>query len=250
MLLGLIIVKFVLQYILISREYELHRDEFLHLDQGKHLAWGYISVPPVTSWISWLIHLLGGGVFWVKFFPFLFGALTILLVWKMTEELKGGIFACLLAAVSLLVSAVLRLNILYQPNSFDVFFWTLTYYTLFKIITTGKAKWYYAAALSLAFGFLSKYNILFLVAGLFPALLISPQRKILVNKQFFTGLGLALLLVLPNLLWQFQNHFPTVSQLKELAETQLVNVNRFNFLKDPGLILLLFSENKVCYAYG
>lgn len=245
-LLGLIIVKFVLQYVLISPEYELHRDEYLHLDQGKHLAWGYISVPPVTSWISWLIHLLGSGVFWVKFFPFLFGAFTLVLVWKMTEELNGGLFACLLGGVSLLVSVVLRLNILYQPNSFDVFFWMLTYYALLKIINTGKTKWYYIAALSLAFGFLSKYNILFLVAGLFPALLISSHRKILVNKHFFAGICLALLLVLPNLLWQYQNHFPTISQLKELAETQLVNVNRFDFLKDQ--LLFFFSSLFVILA--
>ena len=48
-LLGLILLKFILQYTLIDPVYELHRDEFLHLDQARHLAWGYTSVPPVTS---------------------------------------------------------------------------------------------------------------------------------------------------------------------------------------------------------
>lgn len=237
-LLFIIAVKFALQYLLISPAYELHRDEFLHLDQGKHLAWGFISVPPVTSWMSWLINLLGGGVFWVKFVPALFGAGTLVLVWKMARQLGGELFACVLAAVSVLGSVILRLNILYQPNSLDVFFWTLAYFCLIKIINTNKAAWFYAAALSLAFGFLSKYNILFLVAGLFPALLLSPHRKLLVNKYFFIGLAIAFLAVLPNLLWQYQNHFPTLSQLKELAETQLVNVDRSAFLKDQILFFL------------
>jgi hypothetical protein len=76
-LIGFIALKFFLQYFLISPEYELHRDEFLHLDQAHHPAWGYRSVPPFTSLISSLIFLLGGGVFWVKFFPALFGALTL-----------------------------------------------------------------------------------------------------------------------------------------------------------------------------
>ncbi len=71
-LLVFIAVKFVLQYVLINPAYELQRDEYLHLDLGKHLATGYISVPPFTSWISYLIQLLGNGVFWVKFFPALF----------------------------------------------------------------------------------------------------------------------------------------------------------------------------------
>jgi hypothetical protein len=68
-LIAFILAKFILNYALISPEYDLQRDEYLHLDQGKHLAWGYISVPPFTSWISYLINFLGGGYFWVKFFP-------------------------------------------------------------------------------------------------------------------------------------------------------------------------------------
>jgi hypothetical protein len=46
---GFIILKFILQYFLISPEYDLQRDEYLHLDQANHLAWGYLSVPPLTS---------------------------------------------------------------------------------------------------------------------------------------------------------------------------------------------------------
>ena len=116
-LLGFILLKFVLQYVLIDPVYELHRDEFLHLDQAHHLAWGYTSVPPFTSWISWIILQLGNGVFWVKFFPALFGALTLLIVWKAIEELKGGWFALLLGTVSVVFSSLIRVNMLYQPNS-------------------------------------------------------------------------------------------------------------------------------------
>lgn len=47
-----ILIKIVLPYFLINPAYDLHRDEFLHLDQAKQLAWGYESVPPFTSWIS------------------------------------------------------------------------------------------------------------------------------------------------------------------------------------------------------
>src|SRR5690606_234240 len=96
------------------------RDEYLHLDLGQHLAWSYLSVPPVTSWISYIIYLLGNSIFWVKFFPALFGALTILVIWKTIEELKGNLFALVLGATCILFSALLRLNTLYQPNSLDV----------------------------------------------------------------------------------------------------------------------------------
>src|SRR5690349_19649659 len=115
-LIFLFLLKMTMHLWLIDAAYDLHRDEFLHLDQGKHLAWGFESVPPFTSWISWIILQLGNGVFWIKFFPALFGALTMVIVWKAVEALNGDLFAKVLAAVAVMLSAILRLNILYQPN--------------------------------------------------------------------------------------------------------------------------------------
>ncbi len=237
-LLGFIIVKFILQYLLISPAYDLQRDEYLHLDQANHLAWGYISVPPVTSWISYLIKLLGNGVFWVKFFPALFGSLTMALVWKIIEELKGNLYALVLGALAILVSVILRINILFQPNSLDILFWTLTYFTLIKYFTTKDSGWIYMCALSVAFGILSKYNIIFLLAGLLPALLLTPQRKIFGNKNLSIGFGIVFIIILPNIIWQVRNHFPTFYQLQELASTQLINVKRMDFVKEQFFFFL------------
>lgn len=230
--------KIILQFILINPAYDLQRDEFLHLDQGKHLAWGYISVPPVTSWFSWLINLLGGGVFWVKFFPALFGTLTIITVWKIIEDLGGKNFASLLGVVATFFSVLLRINILYQPNSFDIFFWTLTYYTVIKYVGTKQTAWLYATALAVGFGILSKYNIAFLVIGLFAGLLLTDERKIFLNKKLYIAALVVLILITPNVLWQISNHFPTRHQLDELSRTQLVNVKRSDFIKDQVMFFV------------
>ncbi|MBD2753963.1 glycosyltransferase family 39 protein [Spirosoma sp. BT704] len=228
---GFVLLKFVLQYVLISPEYDLQRDEYLHLDQANHLAWGYLSVPPVTSWISWIIKGLGNSVFWVKFFPALFGALTIVVVWKAIETLNGTLAALILGATGVLFSVLLRLNTLYQPNSLDVLCWTALYYVLIKYLNSRKTQWLYAGAVVFAIGFLNKYNIAFLLIGFVPALLLTPQRKLLINPHV-VGAGLvALLLILPNLLWQYTNQFPVLFHMKELAEKQLVNVDRNAFLK-------------------
>jgi hypothetical protein len=47
-----------------------------------------------------------------------------------------------------------------------------------------------------------------------------------------------LVLILPNLVWQYNNNFPVFHHLKQLAETQLVNVNRFDFLKNQLLFFM------------
>lgn len=236
--LAILAIKVALQFILIDPAYDLQRDEYLHLDQGKHLAWGYISVPPVTSWISWLINLLGGSVFWVKFFPALFGTLTIVILWKTVEELGGKTFALVLSLLAGLFSVLLRINILYQPNSPDIFFWTLTYFTIIKYVNTNNSKWLYAMALAIGFGFLSKYNIAFLVIGLFAGLLLTRERKIFLNRNLFFAALIALVIILPNILWQINNHFPTLHQLDELSRTQLVNVKRIDFMKDQFMLFV------------
>lgn len=241
-----IVLKFVLQYVLIAPEYDLHRDEYLHLDQGRHLAWGYLSVPPFTSWISYLVGLLGNGVFWVKFFPALFGAMTLWLVWKLIGSLGGGIFAQSLAAIGLLFSAMLRLNMLYQPNSADVFFWTWLYFSLIQYFRTSGTKWLWHAGIALGLGFLNKYNILFLAIGLVPALLVTPQRKIFRERKLYLAAFLSLAIALPNLIWQWQNGFPVIHHMNELAATQLENVNRIDFVKEQvlyfiGSIFILLS---------
>lgn len=235
---GFVLLKFILQYVLINPVYELHRDEYLHLDQARHLAWGYSSVPPFTSWVSWIILQLGNSEFWVKFFPALFGALTLAVVWKTIEELKGGWFALLLGAISVTFSSLIRLNMLYQPNSFDILAWTTLFYTLVRFIQTSQRKWLFMAGITFGLGFLNKYNIAFLMIGLLPSILLTEHRSIFRNKQFYYAAGLAFLLILPNLIWQYLNGFPVFKHLDELARTQLVNVNRFDFLKEQLLFFM------------
>lgn len=246
-LLGFLVLKFVLQYFLIDSGYDLHRDEYLHLDQAHHLAWGYISVPPVTSWFSYLIYLLGYSEFWVKFFPALFGALTIFLVWKTIESLGGDLYALCLAAVGLIFSALARLNLLFQPNSFDILAWTFILFTLVKHIQTGKNSWLYWMGFAFGVGFLNKYNVAFLAMGLIPGLLFTSERKIFKNPHLYGGLGLATLIALPNIIWQWQNDFPVIWHMQMLQKFQLVNVNRMDFLTEQplffvGSIFILISS--------
>lgn len=230
-LIGFILLKFILQYVLISSAYDLQRDEYLHLDQGQHLAWGFQSLPPFTSWVSYAIYLLGNGVFWVKFFPALFGALTIYIVWKAIEALNGNLYALILGATCVLFSALLRLNTLHQPNSFDVLSWTAFYFVIIKYVKSDNTKWLFIGAVVFAVGFLNKYNIAFLLIGLLPAVLLTEHRRIFAKKEFYFSLLVGLVIILPNLLWQFNNNFPVIHHLKELSDTQLVNVNRLDFLK-------------------
>lgn len=224
-----LVLKIFLSFALVNSVYELHRDEFLHLDQANHLAAGFTSVPPLTSLFSWLIKLCGNGVFMVKLVPALLGAITLLYCWKIVDFLNGNLLAKCLVAVACLCSSLLRLNTLYQPNSFDVLAWTAIFYYLLKYFDKNEARYLYFFAIFVALGFLNKYNILFLIIGLFPAILITSKRKIFTDRQLYLAILLALLIISPNVIWQINNHFPVFTHMKRLQATQLVHVNRIDF---------------------
>ncbi len=237
-LLIIVTIKLVLQFAIVNPAYELHRDEFLHLDQGNHLAFGFISVPPLSSLLSGIILFFGGSIFWVRFFPAIFGALTIIFVWLIVESLEGGIFSKILASCALLFSILFRLNILFQPNSFDILAWTLIFYLLIKYLKNEHPKWLFFLALVIAIGFYNKYNIAFILAGLFIGILTTYHRRLFVNKDFWKAVLVAVILILPNLIWQYQHDFPVIHHMKVLKERQLDNNTSLFFLKGQLLFFI------------
>lgn len=235
---AFLIAKIWLQFLLVNPAYDLQRDEYLHLDQAFHPAWGYLSVPPVTSWIARLIFLLGGGEIWVRFFPALAGVMTMYVLFKTVRILGGGLFAITLTGMGALFSTMLRLNMLFQPNAIDVLAWTTVFYFLVSYFKTSQHQYLYLLAVTFGLGFLNKYNLVFALAGLVPALLLTENRKIFANKHLYFSALVALVLISPNLIWQYVNGFPVIHHMADLSRTQLANNDIFSFLRSQTLFFL------------
>src|SRR6478672_12301175 len=89
-------VKLILPFLLQSPIYEPHRDEFLYLAEGHHMAWGYMEVPPLLSVFAWFTHIFGNGMFWIKLWPSLFGAATFIVAGRIVLSLGGKSFSLIL----------------------------------------------------------------------------------------------------------------------------------------------------------
>ncbi|MCW3078866.1 glycosyltransferase family 39 protein [Segetibacter sp.] len=231
-------IKFLLPYLLQDPLYELHRDEMLYIPQGNHMGWGFMEVPPLLSVFSRLTILLGNSFFWIKFWPSLFGAINVVLVCKMAAEMGGKLFAQLIAGLSLIAGVYLRVHFLFQPNFLEIFFWTLSAYFIIRYINTNQTKYIYFLAVALALGWLSKYSVTFFGAGIVVGLLLTKNRKIFSSKHLYLAGLLAFVIILPNVLWQYNHKWPVVHHMKELRETQLQYLNPFDFLKDQVLMHL------------
>ncbi|HEY6975908.1 MAG TPA: glycosyltransferase family 39 protein [Chitinophagaceae bacterium] len=238
LLYSLAFVKLILPFLLQSPLYEPHRDEFLYLAEGRHMAWGFMEVPPLLSVFAWLTNLFGEGMFWIKFWPSLFGSLTYIIAGKIILSFGGRSFALFLAFLPFIFGVYLRLFYLFQPNFLEVFFWTMLAYSTIRYIQTAKNKWLYIFGISAGLGMMSKYSIAFFIVSVAAGLLFTPQRKILFNKHFWYAAIIGFLILLPNILWQFQNHLPVVFHMRELQQTQLQYVDTPGFLIDQVLMNL------------
>ena len=238
LILLMALIKFVLPIFLQSPVYELQRDEFLYYQQGLHPALGYLENPPLLSWMAMISSWFGGSEAWIKFWPCLLGAGTVILTCLITAELGGNRFAQFLASLGIITGAYLRIHFLFQPNILDIFFWTLVVYFLVSYINNPSRSNIYGIFISLALGWWGKYSIVFIGAALVLSLLLTPHRKIFKRKDTWVAILVASILIAPNIAWQFTHNWPVIHHMRELRETQLQFVDPMNFLKDQLLMLL------------
>ncbi len=235
---ALAALKFVLPFLLQHPIYELHRDEYLYFEQGHHLDIGFLENPPLIGVMASISSLLGGSFFWIKFWPALLGALTLLATAGIVKELGGKLFACVLAALGIILTAYLRIHFLFQPNALEIFFWSIGCYFLLRLINTQQHKYLYLLSIALALGWWSKYSALFFIIATLISLLLTPHRKMLLQKHFWLALLLGVVLIIPNIVWQYLHNWPLLHHMNELRATQLQYISKTEFIKQQFLMLL------------
>lgn len=242
-ILALAVVKLSI-HLLTNTRYNFHRDEFLYLAEGQHLGWGYMEVPPFIAGIAWLAHAFGGSLFVVRLFPALIGAVTVVVLALFVKEIGGKKWAQLLACLSFIIApSFLGSNTLFQPVSFIQFWWFLTAFFLVRIINHANRADWYALGVCVGLGFLTKYSILFYVVACLIAICFTPQRKWFTNRNFYLAFAIALIIALPNIIWQVQHNFPVLAHMEDLQATQLVHIDPLGFIAGqfwpmPGTILI------------
>jgi 4-amino-4-deoxy-L-arabinose transferase-like glycosyltransferase len=261
LIITLALLKLIIHFIT-STNYELHRDAYLYIAEAHHLSFGYLSIPPMTpALIRIMEFIFGDSVFAVRILPALIGALSIVLIGKIVLEFGGKHWAILLACISFLASpAFLRSNSLLQPVSLNQFFWLISLYVVLKMVKTRNTEYWAYLGIIWGLAFLNKYSIVFLALAVFLGLLITKRRFLIQSPNILIGIGFGLLIISPNLYWQFSHNWPVVTHMAELMRNQLVNVNIVDFLIMQlfmnanalliwfiGFLFLLFSREEKSY---
>ena len=193
-----------------GRHYGYFIDELYYLACGRHLAWGYVDQPPLIALAAAVTRvLLGESLKAIRFLPAVAGGATVLLTGLMARELGGRRFAQGFAALAVLVApGFLAIGNLFSMNAFEPLFWMGCAYIVMRIVRTGNQKLWLWFGLLAGIGLENKHSMIIFGCGMIVGLLATPERRQFRSPWLWIAGLMALLIFLPNLLWNVQHHFP------------------------------------------
>src|SRR5690349_6185147 len=211
----------LLVHLLTIGRYGYFRDELYYIACGQHLAFGYVDQPPLSIVLLRLSQvLLGSSLFAIRLLPALAGAATVGITGLIARELGGRRWAITLAcAGSLCALFNLAVGNFFSMNAFEPLFWMGCIYLLVRIINgDSPTLWLWFGAL-LGLSVENKHSTVFFAAGIFVALLLTPERRHFAEKWIWIGGLIAFAIALPNVLWEARYHWPTYELLNNIAHS-------------------------------
>jgi hypothetical protein len=241
--------------------YGYFRDEFYYIACGRHLAWGFVDHGPIVAVQARLGELLfGDSVFGIRVLSAVAGAATVFLTGALAWAMGGrraaqalAMFAVLLAPQYIGVDGFLSMN------SFEPVFWMGGALALVMLLRGGPERlWWLLFGVSAGVGLLNKPSIMFFLIAVGLGLLCTSARRVLSSRWAAAGIVLMILIALPNVIWQVQNHWPTLEFLRNGRDggkntvlnplqfflAQFAMLGPFNVLVWlPGLVSLLRAKS-------
>jgi hypothetical protein len=211
--------------------YGFFRDELYFIICGFHPAFGYVDQPPIAPLLAAGSQLFGHSLFLLRAIPAIFAAAGAYVTCLLVIELGGGAFAQILAAIAFFFANVLMsFGMKVGPDMVGLWLWPLAALYVLRIVKGGDPKLWLGVGAAIGFSLEAKYSVIFFAIALLAALLVVPQRRVLASRWFFAGAALAVLIALPNFLWQAVHGFPMWELLRNGQQGK-------NLVASPALYL-------------
>ena len=248
-LVALCAAKLLLHVFTSVRHYGYFRDELYYLDMARHLDWGYVDSAPLIAVYARIALWMGGSLAALRILPALAGTALVALTILIARELGGGRYAQFLAGLSaLLCPAVLWAGSLMTMNAFEPLFWMGCIFVIARILRTGDSRLWLWFGLLAGLGLENKHSTLSFGFAVTVALLLTHHRREFARQWIWIGAAIALVLFLPNIIWQIRHHFPTIEDLANVRrEGKNVVLGPLAFVKEqifdirPILLPVLLS---------
>jgi 4-amino-4-deoxy-L-arabinose transferase-like glycosyltransferase len=204
---------------------ELYADEAQYWTWSLAPDWGYYSKPPMVAWAIWLgTSLFGDGEMGVRAVTVLVYPLTAWLLFLLVRRLfqadpRAEAMAFWTGVVYATLPFVSLGAWLITTDAFLILFWTLSLYALTVALESGRWRDWLLLGGAIGLGLLSKYSMVFFGLGLAAYLVLAPERRrLLLDPRPYGAALVALLVLLPNILWNAGNQFVSYQHTAEISQ--------------------------------
>ena len=248
---------------------EIQEDEAYYAIYGEHLAWGYFDHPPMVGLMTFLSSIFFSGALGVRFFTIVASCLSLLVMWRITT-----LNSILSSPIDSSQRTNQRWNDMGDPNSklstlnsqlFLIIAFSIVMFNIYGFVTTPDASLILFSALfllvyqcylddkswknallmggTMALMVYSKYHA-FLLLGL----IVLSNLKLLKDGKFWVACLLALALLTPHILWQFNNDFPSIKYHLAGRNEAFKWSYFFEYLPNQLLIFNPFTVGAIVYV--
>ena len=226
----------------------LHFDEAQYWDWAQNLDWGYFSKPPLLAFLIRIItELCGNGENCIRTLSPLLHSFTSFIIFcsihLLTKNYKKSLFG---AVLFLLMPGITFSSFLISTDVPLIFFSSLIALLIIKISKSRESKplYFYLLGFAIALGLLSKYAIFYLILSFFLSMIIDKDcRSFFLNKSFLLSIFTIITFISPNIFWNFNNEFVTLSHTAENANLSNIKINFFQgllFILSQGIIFGIY----------
>jgi hypothetical protein len=197
-----------------------------------------VAYPPFTPFVERIgLQIFGVSLVGLRLFSVIAQAMAIVVTGLMARELGGGRLAQIAAALVVATSALpVFEGTEFQYSTFDYLWWVLIAYFVIRMLKTDDPRWWLGIGAAIGLGLQTKYSICFFIAGILGGTLLTSARRYFLSGWFWGGVGIALLIFLPNFLWQVRHGFISYHFLQHIHVRDVGEGRANGFWRDQFLI--------------
>jgi len=186
------------------------KDETYYVDWARHLAWGYFDHPPGVALLGLGTWLAPGSALAARLGAVLAGALTLLLLWAFYRRCglrrRGDLLLALVLASTTIAGLIA--GIITTPDTALALCWALALHEGAAALESDRRRWL-TTGIATGLGLLGKYTMA-VIGPVFLWALLRADPKALRSPWPYLGGLLALLVFLPNILWNAHHDWLTL----------------------------------------
>lgn len=199
---------------------DVHPDMADHWIWSRFLHFGYFEHPPMVALTMRILTMWGGNtVMLLKIGSVLFSVIILYMAFRLAlvffDRKTAMIFVLVLESTPYYSAG----SVFWHIDQPYMVFWLVCMIAVAKFMQTENANWMLLFGVSAGLGAMSKYIMILLPIGMLPWCLINRNARVLLTRwQTYLGALIALLIISPNIYWNYQHEWVT-----------------FNFVLEKGL---------------